>query len=84
MNDWNTLCWVRQTVCSQVSEELYQKYGEEIINYFQNKDDVDFDDEEVFAYCLGIVLRNEIQSAYEFKEPFYTFITAFLDAYVII
>ena len=35
MSRWGTACWIRQTICEQVSEDFYKKYGNEVIDYFE-------------------------------------------------
>lgn len=90
MSRWGTACWIRQTICEQVSEDFYEKYGNEVIGYFVLLTDDHGDLEEniteqhILAYCLGIVFRNEIQFEYEFNEPFSNFMKAFLEAYIVV
>lgn len=90
MSRWGIACWIRQTICEQVSEDFYKKYGNEVIGYFELLTDdygdleEDITEQHILAYCLGIVLRNEIQFEYEFNEPFNSFMKAFLEAYIIV
>lgn len=90
MSRWGTACWIRQTICEQVSEVFYEGYGDEVIGYFELLTDDNGDLEEniteqhILAYCLGIVFRNEIQFEYEFNEPFSNFMKAFLEAYIVV
>lgn len=90
MSRWGTACWIRQTICEQVSEDFYEKYGSEVIGYFELLADDYGDLEEniieqhILVYCLGIILRNEIQFECDFNEPFNSFMKAFLEAYVIV
>ena len=77
MSKWGIMCWVAQTVCDEVSEEFYERYGREITDYFGSMCDEygELDDNitewQINAYCLGIVLRNEMVSDFDFKKVFY-------------
>lgn len=90
MSRWGTACWIRETICEQVSEDFYEKYGNEVIGYFELLTDdygdleEDITEQHILVYCLGIILRNEIQFEYEFNEPFNSFMKAFLEAYIVV
>lgn len=90
MSRWGIACWIRQTICEQVSEDFYEKYGNEVIGYFELLADDYGDLEEniteqhILAYCLGIIFRNEVQLKYDFNEPFCSFMKAFLEAYIVV
>ena len=84
MATWTDLCYVRQTVCKDISEDFYELCGREITDYFQDKDSEEISLNTIFAYCLGIILRNELLSCFEYELVFDDFIKAFMDAYVIV
>jgi hypothetical protein len=84
MATWTDLCYVRQTVCEKVSEELYEHYGEEITEYFKYENRADIEENTIFAYCLGIMIRHDVVPDYDFKKPFAIFLTTFFDAYAIV
>ena len=80
MATWTDLCYVRQTVCDKIGEEFYNEYGEEITNFFQDEKDEIITESNIFAYCLGIVVKNKIDVAYNFKDDFFNFVTIYLDS----
>lgn len=80
MATWGELCYVRQTVCDKIGEEFYNEYGEEITNFFQDEQNEIINDSNIFAYCLGIITRDNIDVKYNFKDDFFNFVTIYLDS----
>ena len=81
MATWTDLCYVRQTVCEEISEDFYNLYGKEITDYFQDKESEEISVTTIFAYCLGILMRNDTRWAFDYKEHFVDFRDSYFDAY---
>ena len=81
MATWTDLCYVRQTVCEEISEDFYEHFGREITDYFQNIDSEEISINTIFAYCLGIILRGDSLFSGDYKPTFNNFIKTFMDAY---
>lgn len=79
MSKWHMMCYVKQIVCEQVSEEFYETHGEEIINFFARLHDleVDFSETHILFYCLGVFLREGQQI--KITDSFRLFTDCFLD-----
>lgn len=84
MATWTDLCYVRQTVCEEISEDFYELCGREIIDYFQNMVSEEISINTIFAYCLGIILRGEMLTCFAYKDHFRIFMNSFFDAYAIV
>ena len=84
MATWTDLCYVRQTVCEEISEDFYNLYGKEITDYFQDKESEEINAAAIFAYCLGLILRGDNLFCGNYKPTFNDFFKVFMDAYVIV
>ena len=84
MATWTDLCYVRQTVCEEISEDFYDYYGREITDYFQDKESEEISVTTIFAYCLGLVIWNETISEFDYNDHFKDFMNSFYDAHEIV
>ena len=73
MATWTDLCYVRQTVCEEISEDFYELCGREITDYFQNKESEEIDINTIFIYCFDVILHNGLKTAFNYKETFRKF-----------
>ena len=81
MATWTDLCYVRQTVCEEIGEDFYKHYGKEITDYFQNVESEEISINTIFAYCLGIVMREKVMFELDYNEHFRIFMNDFHNAY---
>ena len=80
MATWTDLCYVRQTVCEEISEDFYEHFGREITDYFQNMESEEISINTIFAYCLGIITRNT-RLHFNYKKHFVSFKNSYFDAH---
>ena len=84
MATWTDLCYVRQTVCEEISEDFYEYYDKEITEYFQSKEPEEISINTIFAYCFGVIFRGEVRFTFDYKKHFVDFMNCFYDAYIIV
>ena len=59
MNKWGFLCLVRQIVCDKVSRTFYDNNSDEILEHFEKFEENEIEEYDIFAFCLGIILRRD-------------------------
>ena len=84
MNKWSFLCLVRQIVCDKVSRTFYDNNSDEILEHFEKFEENEIEEYDIFAFCLGIILRRDNLFERDFQQPFQNFIKHFLDSYIIV
>ena len=83
MNKWGFLCLVRQIVCDKVSRTFYDNNSDEILEHFEKFEENEIEEYDIFAFCLGIILRRDNLFERDFQPPFQNFVKHFLDSYII-
>ena len=84
MSKWNFFCLVRQIVCDKVSRTFYDNNSDEILEHFEKFEEDEIEESDIFAFCLGIILRRDNFFERDFQPPFQNFIKHFLDSYIIV
>ena len=75
---------MRQIVCDKVSRTFYDNNSDEILEHFEKFEENEIEEYDIFAFCLGIILRRDNLSERDFQPPLQNFIKHFLDSYLIV